>query len=174
MRTAKRTLLLNVGYEPVRVVSWQRAVTMIWLDKVDVVSEYDQVLRSSTIEIQMPAVMRLRRYHPHIESVKFKRHFVYARDRWNCQFCQKRFPASQLTYDHVLPKSRGGRTTWENIVTSCSPCNHEKGDRTPEEAGMKLLKKPVKPRWFPEVIVRALEANEVPDQWYDWISWLQE
>jgi 5-methylcytosine-specific restriction endonuclease McrA len=170
---AARTLVLNVGYDPVRVVPWTAAVTMLWLEKADVVSEYPAVIRSQTIEIQMPAVLRLRKRQRKTGAVRFKRRYVFARDRWTCQYCGERFVATGLTYDHVLPRARGGKTRWENIVTSCGPCNHEKANRTPEEAGMKLLKRPKKPRWMPAVIARALESGEpVPAQWEQWVQWL--
>ncbi len=168
-----QTLVLNVGYDPVRVIPWYRAVTLLWLEKADVVSEYDQLVRSQTIEIGVPAVLRLRKRQRKTGQVQFKRRYVFARDRWKCQYCGEKFPAQKLTYDHMIPRARGGRTTWENIVTSCEPCNHKKGDRTPKEAGLKLLKKPKKPRWMPLVIARAMESGDsVPEEWYQWVAWL--
>lgn len=172
-REGPKTLVLNVGYDPVRVVPWTAAVTMVWLEKADVVSEYDCVIRSQTIEIGMPAVLRLRKRQRKTGTVRFKRRYVFARDKWTCQYCGQRLPAEDLTYDHVVPRARGGLTRWENIATSCSPCNHRKGDRTPREAGMRLIKVPKKPRWMPSVIARALEAGEdVPAQWIQWVQWL--
>jgi 5-methylcytosine-specific restriction endonuclease McrA len=168
-----KTLVLNQGYEPIRIVEWQRAVTMIWLEKATVLTEYDDVVRSKHVSWKVPAVIWLRkkskRFSP---GIKLSRHFVYARDQWRCMYCGKKFPATQLTFDHVLPRARGGATTWENVVSSCTSCNQQKGNRLPEEAGMRLLQKPKRPRWLPALLVKSLACRSVPEQWYDYIGWL--
>jgi 5-methylcytosine-specific restriction endonuclease McrA len=90
----------------------------------------------------------------------------------NCQYCGNRFPDDDLTFDHVVPECRGGKTWWTNIVTACGSCNSRKDDRTPEEAGMPLLRKPKKPSWLPGVLALLVHKGEVPTQWADWIDWL--
>jgi 5-methylcytosine-specific restriction endonuclease McrA len=169
-----QTLVLNVSYEPVRVIPWQRGIKMICLEKADLVEGYERRARSQRASMPIPAVVRLGRYHKNREQISLQRQYVYARDGWRCCYCGEKFPTHDLTYDHVVPRSKGGKTRWQNIVTSCSPCNGKKGDRTPEEAGMRLLRKPVRPRWMPLVIVKAAQAGNVPEQWTQYINWLIE
>lgn len=166
-----RTLLLNQGYEPIKVISWQRAITLLALDKVDVVEEYDAQIRAVSLVIQVPAVVRLRKaFRRHAKPVKFSRVNIYARDGHRCQYCGTRCEIDQLTYDHVTPRSRGGRTTWDNIVSCCVACNARKSNRTPAEAKMALLSKPVRPAWMPAVQIRV-STRSVPDAWRDYVYW---
>src|SRR5690348_9198108 len=111
-----RTLVLDQGYQPHRVVSWQRAVLMLFDGKVEVVEEYDDDIRSVTITIKMPSVVRLVRAVRRKVVVKLSRMNVALRDDFRCQYCATKLPLSKLTYDHVLPRSQGGTTCWENIV----------------------------------------------------------
>ena len=169
-----RTLVLDPGYQPHRIVSWQRAVTMLFEGKVEVIEEYDQDIRSVSITIKMPAVVRLlRRIRGRKKAVKFSRINVMTRDKFRCQYCGRKLPMRQLNYDHVVPRSRGGRTVWENIVTSCYRCNDRKGGRTPAEAGMRLRTRPVKPRSLPFVTLR-FNTESIPDAWASWVYWQGE
>jgi 5-methylcytosine-specific restriction endonuclease McrA len=172
--TQCKTLVLNQGFEPIRVVSWQRAVTLIYRDKATILTQYnDKPLRSAQHSINAPAVIWLKRNSKRfVQKVKLTRHFIYARDNWCCQYCGKHFPASQLTFDHVVPRSQGGTTTWENIVTCCSPCNQKKGNRKLIAADMHLLRKPTRPRWMPAILVKSLRDNSIPGEWIDYIGWL--
>jgi 5-methylcytosine-specific restriction endonuclease McrA len=121
---ATRTLLLTQGYEPVKIIPWQRAMTLLALDKVDVVEEYDAQVRATSLIIKVPAVVRLRKaFRRHAKPVKFSRVNIYARDGYRCQYCGTKCTIDGLTYDHVMPRSRGGRTTWDNIVSCCYACN---------------------------------------------------
>jgi 5-methylcytosine-specific restriction endonuclease McrA len=168
-----KTLLLNCSYEPIRLISWQEAISDQWLGKIDVLATYEAVVRSCYLEIQIPAVARLKRRHRYrSEVVPFERRFVYARDHWRCCYCGERFPDESLTFDHVVPKSKGGKTSWTNIVTACTVCNGRKDDRTPEEAGMPLRTKPIQPRWMPSALVDSVGRGPVPPQWADWVDWL--
>jgi 5-methylcytosine-specific restriction endonuclease McrA len=162
---ATRTLMIDQGYQPIRIVSWQRAITLIALDKVDVVEEYDAVIRAASLVVQAPAVVRLRTsVRWHAKPVKFSRINLYARDDYRCQYCGEQCAIDRLTYDHVVPRSRGGRTTWDNIVSCCYPCNAEKADRTPAEAQMTLRTVPARPRWLPAAQMR-ITARSVPELW---------
>lgn len=165
------TLVLDQGYQPHRVVSWQRAVTMLFQGKVEIVEEYDEDIRSLYITIKMPAVVRLLRKIRGKRSIKFSRINVAMRDDFSCQYCGDRLPLRKLTYDHVLPRSRGGKTRWQNIAMACYPCNERKADRTPAEAGMKLHATPVKPTWLPVVGFRIETTTSIPDQWASWLYW---
>jgi 5-methylcytosine-specific restriction endonuclease McrA len=172
MSADARTLLLNSTYEPLKVISWQRAVTLRWLGKVEVVRTYDRDIRSVTFKVRMPAVVRLlrfiRRKRP---QISFSRRNLFARDKSCCQYCGGRHDSSELTYDHVLPRSRGGRTEWTNIVTCCVDCNRRKGGRTPDEAGMRLLRSPKRPEKLPGVVSVTIGINTAPDAWRDFLYW---
>jgi 5-methylcytosine-specific restriction endonuclease McrA len=113
----------------------------------------------------MPSVVRvLRRFRRDRLRIRFSRLNIYARDRFVCQYCGVRFVSEDLTFDHVLPRSRGGRTTWENIVTCCCACNARKADQTPEQARMRLVRQPVKPQWIPALTVR-MDPGSIPPEW---------
>ena len=166
-----QVLLLNISYEPIKVIDWRKAITMLCLGKVEVIEEYTRDIRSVSFTIKLPSVVRLlnvvkRRNKP----VKFSRQNIYARDKYKCQYCGTKFPPEDLTYDHVLPRSRGGKTEWTNIVTCCVDCNRKKGGRTPREASMKLLKKPVRPSWVPALRL-ILGFRTVPLTWREYIYW---
>jgi 5-methylcytosine-specific restriction endonuclease McrA len=169
-----RTLLLNQGYEPIKVISWQRAITLLTLHKVDVVEEYDAQIRATSMIVQVPAVVRLRKaFRRHAKPVKFSRVNIYARDAYCCQYCGTRCAIDGLTYDHVIPRSRGGRTTWDNIVSCCYACNANKANRTPAEARMTLRSTPARPAWMPSVQIRV-STRSVPDAWRDYVYWTGE
>src|SRR5688572_2120221 len=145
------TLLLSHAYEPVDRISWQRAITLWWMDKVEILEEYeDREIRSVSFAMRMPSVVRfLTAFRSRKRSVKFSRENVYTRDHGMCQYCGKKVPRMEATYDHVMPRKLGGETRWDNVVIACLPCNQRKGGRTPEQAGMKLRCKPVKPKTLP-------------------------
>jgi len=167
----EQVLLLNLSYEPLKVIDWRKAITLLCLGKVEVIEEYGRDVRSVSVAIRLPSVVRLLRMvkrprHP----VRFSRRNIYARDRYRCQYCGCKLPVEDLTYDHVLPRSRGGRTEWENIVTCCVTCNRRKGGRTPEEAQMSLIRKPSRPSWIPEIRI-TVGIKEIPTSWRDYLYW---
>lgn len=167
------TLQLNASYEPMRIISWQDAIGMWLKGTVDIVAEYaERVYRAiDGWSGKMPAVVRLKSYvATHKHKVKFSRMNVFGRDNFRCQYCGVMPGTEGLTYDHVIPRSRGGKTTWENIVSACECCNRKKADRTPREAGMRLLKVPVKPTRRPKKSL-LLDHPNTPDEWRDYIYW---
>ena len=171
---ATRTLLLSQGYEPIKIIPWQRAMVLLTLEKVEVVEEYQAQIRAPSIIVNVPAVVRLRKaFRRHAKPVKFSRVNIYARDNYKCQYCGKKASISELTYDHVVPRSQGGTTEWTNIVTCCYLCNRKKGGRTPHEANMKLLVQPTQPNWVPAVAIR-ISLRSVPDAWRDYLYWTGE
>ena len=164
----ERTLLLNATYEPLQIVSWKRAIRMLFQDKVEVLEEYKNEVRSVSIAMKIPSVIRLLHYvkmHRNHRVVKLSRANLFARDNYRCQYCGKRHSPSELTYDHLIPVSRGGRKEWENIVTSCVPCNRLKGNRSPRESGLKLLKKPTAPTGFPIRLQFLMSKIKMPESW---------
>lgn len=170
----RRTLLLNSTFEPLKIISWQRAVALWFEDKVEIVQSYDDFeLKSPSITMKCPAVVRLVQFvRSHRHKVKFSRANVFGRDKYTCQYCGDQPGTQDLTYDHVLPRSKGGKTEWGNIVTCCIECNKKKADRTPEQARMKLMSKPVKPAMRPETLI-ALALPHTPDEWRDYLYWNQ-
>lgn len=167
----EQTLVLDQGYQPHRVVSWQRAIVLVFGGKVEVVETYDIDVRGPSLSVKMPAVVRLvgRTRRP-ARRVRFSRMNVALRDDFTCQYCRTRLPLSRLTFDHVVPRSQGGRASWQNIVMACTPCNARKADRTPAQAGMHLRAPPEQPRFLPQVIPR-LDPRNVPAAWASWIFW---
>jgi 5-methylcytosine-specific restriction endonuclease McrA len=167
--TAAPTLLLNASYEPLRVISWQRAVTMMCLGKVEVVRSYESVLRAMTWSVRTPAVVRLVQFvRRHRVRVAFSRRNVFVRDEFSCQYCGLRLGPGELTCDHVVPRSRGGHSSWENVVAACGPCNRRKGNRTPREAEMRLMRKPIRPASLPSLGLR-LGGSSPPEPWRDFL-----
>ena len=141
----EQTLLLNATYEPLKVVDWRKAITMLCQGKVEVVSEYDREVRSVSVTFKLPSVIRLLRYitvKRRIDYVPFSRANIYARDDHRCQYCGSRAES----VDHVVPRSRGGQHTWENVVAACRRCNAAKRDRLLEETGLRLQVEPRVPR----------------------------
>ena len=146
MTHAKRTLKLDATFRPVGVIKWQHAICLTLLEKARVIETYDTLIRSPSTQIYMPSVICLNRYVKYrSHNIKCTRVNIFWRDSHRCQYCSGSFIPDFLTMDHVIPKSRGGKKTWSNIVTACKLCNQSKKNRTPEEADMKLIRKPVRP-----------------------------
>lgn len=168
------TLVLNHAYEPIKVVSWQRAIRLLSLGKVEVLEEYGATVRSVTLVIKVPAVVRiLRAFRRRRQPVKFSRVNIYARDRYRCLYCGAKKPIAELTFDHVVPRRLGGRTEWTNIATACQDCNRRKGARTPAQAGMVLRTRPAQPQWVPAVAI-TVSLRSIPDAWRDYLYWTGE
>jgi 5-methylcytosine-specific restriction endonuclease McrA len=164
-----RTLLLNTTFEPLSVLSWKKAVTLMFLGKVEVLREYEREIKGVSISIRQPAVLRLLRLvrNNHM-SVKFSRRNIFLRDDYTCQYCGKRFDPKGLTCDHIVPKSRGGVTEWSNIVTSCIHCNLRKSDKLPDEVDMYPRKRPARPNSF-YMLMLHIGVKVVPEYWKDYV-----
>lgn len=168
----KSTLLLNFDYSPMKVIPWTKAVHMWFSDKVEIVEEYNDFdLKSVSFIMKCPAVVRLLKYVKRTNRrVKFSRVNVFGRDQFTCQYCSKTPGTQSLTYDHVLPRAQGGKTVWENIVTACLKCNSKKGNRTPEVAGMKLRKRPIRPKERPFQRF-TVTVPKTPEAWRNYLYW---
>ena len=173
----EQTLLLNATYEPLKVVHWQKAITLWCQGKVEVISVYDdREIRSVSFSLKLPSVIRLLRYikiKRNIDYVPFSRANIYARDDHSCQYCGTVFPTAELTFDHVVPVAQGGRKDWENIVTCCVACNRRKGGRTPAEAGMRLIRAPRRPDKAPAIRI-SVGLKNAPEGWRDYFYWNME
>ena len=161
-----------LSYYPLSLWSWQDAIKAVFLDRVNIVSNYERFVRSPTFEIQLPSVVSLKTYIKPSRHPAFTRFNVFLRDRFTCQYCGLR---DDLTFDHVLPRSKGGMTTWENVVAACSPCNLRKSDRLCAEANMHPAMRPFAPtindlhrngRLFP--------PNYLHESWMDYLYWDSE
>jgi 5-methylcytosine-specific restriction endonuclease McrA len=151
----KRALLLNSNGEPLQFIDGIRAIKLLMKDRVEVAfglqgnpSYWDDHITSPNKDFRLPAVLRLKYYvkkRVYIKPPRFQKKVLFNRDGWKCQYCSAELTYAAITVDHVHPQSRGGRTTWKNCVSACRSCNNKKGNRTPEEAEMKLLKQPVEP-----------------------------
>jgi 5-methylcytosine-specific restriction endonuclease McrA len=160
-----RTLLLTPWYFPIRILRWQDAVKMKYEDTVDVVVEYEDEIRSPSVTWRVPAVVRLRHLPKRNgRGVRFGRRNVYLRDDYRCQYCGEKKAARELSFDHVVPRFAGGRTTWENIVTACRPCNARKDAQTCDEVGMWPLRAPRRPATLS--VAPPLFDREVPREWH--------
>jgi 5-methylcytosine-specific restriction endonuclease McrA len=159
-------LVLNASYEPLNVTSVRRAHVLVFKGKAEVVEQLRQPLHSATATFPWPHVIRLVKFVrvPRAVKRKISRRALFARDGHRCVYCGS---TGRLTLDHVVPRSRGGDSVWENVVTSCAPCNLRKGNRTPEEVEMRLLVKPREPT--PALFV-TLSAPRVPDRWQPYLA----
>jgi 5-methylcytosine-specific restriction endonuclease McrA len=154
-------------------VHWQKAITLWCQGKVEIVAVYDREVRSVSFSIKLPSVIRLLRrirVRRAAEYVPFSRANIYARDHHACQYCGESFASSDLTFDHVVPVAQAGRKDWENIVTCCVTCNRRKGGRTPEQAGMRLIRQPRRPDKAPAVRV-TFGLRHAPESWRDYVYW---
>ena len=167
------TLVLDAGYVPVGRVHWQRAMTLYFLNKVEIVEEYlDKAIRSVREVLRMPSIVRfLKAKKNKKRAIKFSRNNMYARDHGKCQYCGLRVSLSEFTYDHVVPRARGGKTDWDNCVVCCMPCNQRKGSKTPAEAGMKLLSTPVRPKKLSDEFRVSIQWKQgMPESWRAWLA----
>jgi 5-methylcytosine-specific restriction endonuclease McrA len=160
---AQRVLVLNASYEPLQLISVRRALVLLLQEKAELVEAAMQQLRAQSVIYHVPLVIRLVRYIriPRQLRLPCSRRAVFARDRETCQYCGQQPGRANLTMDHVIPRSQGGQTTWENVVTACRDCNHRKGGRTPEQANMVLLSTPRQPQYLAFALLGELERNDV-------------
>lgn len=145
-----RTLVLNAGYEPMLLINWQRALCLVLSEKAEVVAEYDKAVRTITRSYSLPSVVRLTRYVRVVRrfgTARCTRKNIILRDRSQCQYCGVQCNKGSASIDHIVPRSRGGRTTWDNVVVACHTCNRRKGSKPLAESGFRLLKKPRQPSW---------------------------
>jgi 5-methylcytosine-specific restriction endonuclease McrA len=164
-----------LNYFPLSLWSWQDAVKAVFLDRVNVVSEYDQAIHSPSWQMQLPSVISLKEYVQVSRRPAFTRFNVFLRDRFTCQYCNEPFPTPDLTFDHVIPRSKGGRTEWTNVVTACSKCNLRKGNMSVREAGMIIHRKPVQPNnYLLQEIGRGFPPNYLHESWRDFLYWDSE
>ncbi|MCH2167357.1 MAG: HNH endonuclease [Oceanicola sp.] len=167
-------LVLNADYRPLSYYPlslwpWQEAVKAAWLDRVTILAEYDEVVRSPSTEIRIPSVVVLKDYVKPRKRVAFTRFNLFLRDEFRCQYCGAK---GDLTFDHVVPRARGGITSWENVVAACSKCNLKKGSKSLRESGLSLRKAPRVPM-AEELrnMGRKFPPNHLHESWMDFLYW---
>jgi 5-methylcytosine-specific restriction endonuclease McrA len=167
-------LVLNADYRPLSYYPlslwpWQEAIKAAFLDRVDIIAEYEEVVRSQRQAFRLPSVVVLKDYVKPQKRVAFTRFNLFLRDEFCCQYCGHK---GDLTFDHVVPRSRGGVTSWDNVVAACSPCNLRKANRSLRHSGMSLRRKPRQPS--PEEMHtagRRFPPNHLHDSWMDFLYW---
>ncbi len=170
-------LILNadfrpLSYYPLSLWSWQDAIKAVVREAVIVVSEYERVVRSPSQEMRLPSVLALKDYVPAVQAPAFTRFNVFLRDSWECQYCGDTFRTQELTFDHVIPRSRGGRTAWDNIVTACQGCNVLKGSKMPQDCGMHPKTPPRRPTMMElQANGRKYPPNFLHRSWGDFLYW---
>ena len=167
-------LVLNADYRPLSYYPlslwpWQDAIKAAYMDRVDIIAEYDEVVRSPSTEIRIPSVVVLKEFIKPQKRVAFTRFNLFLRDGFQCQYCGSK---GDLTFDHVVPRASGGITSWENVVAACSPCNLKKGHKSLKQARMSLLKPP-RPPSAPELqnMGRRFPPNFLHESWMDFLYW---
>jgi 5-methylcytosine-specific restriction endonuclease McrA len=161
-------LVLNATYEPINVCTVRRAAVLLLKEKAEIIEHSEWELHSASVTIPRPMVIRLVRFvlvPRDTHRRKITRRAVFARDDWTCQYCGSR---SNLTVDHVVPRSRGGTSSWENIVASCAPCNRRKGDRLASQVGMHLRREPRTPS--PHIFIHVASPT-IPAAWRQYLAW---
>jgi 5-methylcytosine-specific restriction endonuclease McrA len=174
-----RTLVLNGDFRPLSIApfstySWRESIEAVIAGDVEVLAEYDRVIRSPSIEMRLPSVIALREYRSLNRPAAFTRLNVFIRDGMRCQYCGLDCHSDQLTFDHVQPRSRGGASSFHNVVAACAPCNGGKADRTPSEAKMKLIGVPYHPTR--EVLNKLamklpIKRANIEKSWLDFLYW---
>ena len=163
----RQTLLLDSSYYPLQMIDWKKALTLFFTERAEVVEHHKDVeIRSPSQSIKLPKVMRLFTKIGDINVVKFNRQNIFYRDDFTCQYCSTKFKAIDLTLDHVVPRSKGGKTSWDNIVSACEKCNNKKADKLPHECRMQPLKKPIEPQWISMLMMKLTHSEK--DVWKDW------
>ena len=161
-----------LNYFPLSLWPWQEAVKAVFLGRVNVVSEYDTVIHSPSWNMKLPSVISLMVYVHLSRRPAFTRFNVFLRDQFACQYCGHSFPTHELTFDHVIPRSRGGRTEWGNVVTACGRCNLTKADKLIHEVGMHIRRPAAQPTNYQlHEAGRRFPPNYLHESWRDFLYW---
>jgi 5-methylcytosine-specific restriction endonuclease McrA len=158
-----------LSYYPLSLWSWQDTVKAVFLERVNIVSEYDAQVHSPSFNMRLPSVVSLKTYVRPALYPAFTRFNVFLRDRFTCQYCGS---GDELTFDHVIPRSLGGQTRWDNVVAACSPCNLAKANKLPAHCGMHPHQKPYRPTVYElHANGRKFPPNYLHDSWLDYLYW---
>ena len=161
-----------LSYYPLSLCSWQDAIKAVFLERVSVIENYEQVVHSPSISFKLPSVVALKNFVMQHRRPVFTRFNVFLRDNFTCQYCYQRYSANELTFDHLVPRYLNGRTTWNNVVSACTSCNLKKGRRLLKNSGMKLKKMPARPTSVQlQNNGRNFPPNFLHKSWRDYLYW---
>ena len=167
-----RCLVLNMDYTFLGVCDWKEAICAVYSNKVIVEESYVSTVRSTSVEMRVPAVIRLRKYvrvvYERVTFVSYTKKNVHLRDAYVCQYCTTRCKSDEVTIDHIVPESRSGADSWENTVTCCKSCNLLKDNMTLVQSGLKLIKTPTRPKGFREIV--RIKLGELHDLWLKYLQ----
>jgi len=165
----KPVLVLDASYRPIKQVSWKKAMILYFQEKIEVVKEYEDVwVNSPSKKFKVPSVVRLINYIFKLPwGVKLTRTNLFIRDHGKCQYCEKKLNKTRFTIDHIIPRSKGGKTSWENLVACCAKCNTYKGDKSLKEADLQLKTKPKQPQKHFFMFIHG----ETPEPWMDFLNY---
>jgi 5-methylcytosine-specific restriction endonuclease McrA len=164
-----------LSYYPLSLLSWQETIKAVFLDRVNILAYYDETVGSPSMRFQLPSVIALKEYYAPKLKPAFSRFNVFLRDDFTCQYTGKKVPVSDLTFDHVIPRSRGGKTCWENIVTASRDANTRKGSKLPKECGMFPLHAPREPTSYElHELGRKYQPRFLHETWHDYLYWDSE
>ncbi|KAJ8907454.1 hypothetical protein NDN08_007565 [Rhodosorus marinus] len=173
-------LVLNSNYQPLSYIPlslwpWQEVVKAVYLERVVILATYDIQVRSPSMSLELPSVIALKQYQPLSgKRPAFTRYNVFIRDNFTCQYCRQKLPGRDLTFDHVIPRSRGGTSGWENVVTACVDCNYKKGPKLVKDTDLKLRKLPAEPSYAQlQSMARKYRPKHVHRTWEDYVYWDQ-
>ena len=170
-------LVLNADYQPLSYYplslwGWQDTIKAVFLDRVNIVAEYDLKVNGTTFSINLPSVISLKKFIPFTKKIPFTRFNLFLRDGFKCQYCNIMFKASELTFDHVISRSKGGLSSWENVVSACFKCNNKKGSLSFKEANMRLVRRPKEPTNYDlRETGKLFPPNYLHHTWNDYLYW---
>jgi len=178
MLTSASSLVLNISWMPIEIVSWQDAITLYFAKNAKIISSYDFKVHSPSMSMKVPSVI-MREDADYIVKaftnvVPFNRYNLFCRDNGHCMYCGKKVALDDFTFEHVIPKDYGGKRVWENIVVACIRCNGKKRNRTPKEANMVLIREPFAPKLsksVPKNVIKKLGLRVPHETWLDYIYW---
>lgn len=165
-----RVLKLDASFRPVEVISWENAFYLLFKDRAQIIEEYeDKTVRSVSREFKVPSVIKVHMFLDKHKEARFCKENVFIRDNYTCQYCGTFGQETELTFDHITPRSKGGKTSWMNIVTACGVCNRKKADKFLEETKMKLINLPCIPAWSPRASIKMKTGD--PECWRNYLKY---
>tara|TARA_B100000212_G_C27354201_1_gene525066 strand:- start:757 stop:1290 length:534 start_codon:yes stop_codon:yes gene_type:complete len=167
LNNSVKTLKLDISYRPIEIVDAVEALVLCLIGKAQAIENYKNEIKSVSDSFKLPAVIVLNRFVKYqFKIVAVHRREIILRDNNQCQYCSKQLSSEKLTLDHIIPKSKGGKNTWDNLVAACKKCNQKKGNKTLIEANMKLIRKPTKPKYD---ILRTVGKNQISELWKNYL-----
>lgn len=165
----RKTLLLDSSFYPIQMIDWKKALTLFFTERAEIVEHHlDVEIRSTHESFKLPKVMRLFTKVGNVNIVKFNRLNVFYRDNFQCQYCGGKFARKDLTLDHVIPRSKDGKSEWTNIVSSCAPCNTRKADKLLKDLSFDLIKRPIEPKWMSLFLIKL--GHKERRIWKEWFG----